>query len=88
MTSKNINEFNIDQIGEFKDGTTIQLFENGTYILIHPKNSKKWWMAIFVFLSPPKFTLENYKEVLHLMKDWVKSFINTLDLLSRPQLYL
>ena len=41
VTSKNINEFNIDQIGEFKDGTTIQLFENGTYILTSSKEFKK-----------------------------------------------
>ena len=41
VTSKNINEFNIDQIGEFKDGTTIQLFENGNYILTSSKEFKK-----------------------------------------------
>ena len=74
VTSKNINEFNIDQIGEFKDGTTIQLFENGNYILTSSKEFKKKGKRIFVTaLSPPKFTFENYKEVL-LMKDWVKCF--------------
>ena len=33
VTSKKIDEFKIDQTGKFKDGATIQLFENGEYIL-------------------------------------------------------
>ena len=41
LTSKNINEFNIDQIGEFKDETAIQLFKNGNYILASSKEFKK-----------------------------------------------
>ena len=41
VNSKNINEFDIEQIGVFKDGTKIQLFENGNYILTSSNEFKK-----------------------------------------------
>ena len=41
VTSKNINEFDIEQVGVFKDGTKIQLFENGNYILTSSNEFKK-----------------------------------------------
>ena len=41
VTSKNINEFDIEQIGVFKDGTKIQLFENGNYTLTSLNKFKK-----------------------------------------------
>ena len=78
VNSKNINEFDIEQIGVFKDGTKIQLFENGNYILTSSNEFKKKGKRIFVTaLSPPKFTLDNYKEVL--FKEGVgQAFLNTL----------
>ena len=46
--------------------------------LHHPQNSKKKGKRIFVTaLSPPKFTLENYKEVLF-NEGLGQAFINTL----------
>ena len=78
VTSKNINEFDIEQVGEFKDGTKIQLFENGNYILTSSKEFKKKGKRIFVTsLSPPKFTLDNYREVLF-NEGLGQAFINTL----------
>ena len=78
VTSKNINEFDIEQIGVFKDGTKIQLFENGNYTLTSSNEFKKKGKRIFVTtLSPPKFTLENYKEVLF-NEGLGQAFINTL----------
>ena len=78
VTSKNINEFDIEQVGVFKDGTKIQLFENGNYILTSSKEFKKKGKRIFVTsLSPPKFTLDNYKEVLF-NEGLGQAFINTL----------
>ena len=78
VTSKNINEFDIEQIGVFKDGTKIQLFENGSYTLTSSNKFKKKGKRIFVTaLSPPKFTLENYKEVLF-NEGLGQAFINTL----------
>ena len=78
VTSKNINEFDIEQIGVFKDGTKIQLFENGNYTLTSSNEFKKKGKRIFVTaLSPPKFTLENYKEVLF-NEGLGQAFINTV----------
>ena len=78
VTSKNINEFDIEQVGVFKDGTKIQLLENGNYILTSSKEFKKKGKRIFVTsLSPPKFTLDNYREVLF-NEGLGQAFINTL----------
>ena len=78
VNSKNINEFDIEQIGVFKDGTKIQLFENGNYILTSSNEFKKKGKRIFVTaLSPPKFTLDNYREVLF-NEGLGQAFINTL----------
>ena len=78
VTSKNINKFDIEQIGVFKDGTKIQLFENGNYTLTSSNEFKKKGKRIFVTaLSPPKFTLENYREVLF-NEGLGQAFINTL----------
>ena len=78
VTSKKIDEFKIDQTGKFKDGATIQLFENGEYILTSSKEFKKKGKRIFVtVLSPPKFTFDNYKEVLF-NEGLGQAFINTL----------
>ena len=76
--SKNINDFDIEQIGVFKDGTKIQLFENGNYILTSSNDFKKKGKRILVTaLSPPKFTLDNYREVLF-NEGLGQAFINTL----------
>jgi len=78
VTSKKIDEFKIDQTGKFKDGATIQLFENGEYILTSSKEFKKKGKRIFVtVLNPPKFTFDNYKEVLF-NEGLGQAFINTL----------
>tara|TARA_Y100001970_G_scaffold286188_1_gene407774 strand:+ start:6555 stop:7694 length:1140 start_codon:yes stop_codon:yes gene_type:complete len=79
ITSKNINEFLIDEIAIFKDKSEVSVLENGDYFWKSEKEfEKKKGKRIFTTsLSPPKFTLDNYKEVL--FKEGVgQAFINTL----------
>jgi len=79
ITSKNINEFSINEIATYKDGSKIKVFENGDYIWTsqNPFKNKKGKRIFITASSPPAFTLENYKEVL--MKEGVgQAFLNTL----------
>ena len=79
ITSKNINEFLIEEKAILKDGSEFTLIENGDYILKSqdPFENKKGKRIFITSLSPPKFTLENYKEVL--FKEGVgQAFLNTL----------
>ena len=79
ITSRNINEYLIDEIAILKDGSKISVSENGDYLWISEKSFKnKKGKRIFITASsPPKFTLENYKEVL--LKEGVgQAFLNTL----------
>ena len=63
ITSKNINEFLIEEKAILKDGSEFTLIENGDYILKSqdPFENKKGKRIFITSLSPPKFTLENYK---------------------------
>ena len=79
ITSKNINEFLINQEATFKDGTKIRVSEIGDYIWKSqiPFENKKGKRVFITASSPPKFTLNNYKEVL-LNEGVGQAFINTL----------
>ena len=79
ITSKNINEFLINQEATFKDGTKIRVSETGDYIWKSqiPFENKKGKRVFITASSPPKFTLNNYKEVL-LNEGVGQAFINTL----------
>ena len=79
ITSKNINEFLINQEATFKDGTKIRVGETGDYIWKSqiPFENKKGKRVFITSSSPPKFTLNNYKEVL-LNEGVGQAFINTL----------
>ncbi len=79
ITSKNINEFIINDIATLKDGSKITVYENGDYIWTSEKpfENKKGKRIFITASSPPSFTIENYKEVL--FKEGVgQAFINTL----------
>jgi len=79
ITSKNINEFLVEEKATLKDGSQISVFENGTYIWEsqNPFKNKKGKRIFVSASSPPKFTIENYKEVL--FKEGVgQAFLNTL----------
>ena len=79
ITSKNINEFLIEEKAILNDGSELTLIENGNYIWKSqsPFENKKGKRIFITSLSPPKFTLENYKEVL--FKEGVgQAFLNTL----------
>ena len=79
ITSKNINEFLINDIATLKDGSKISVYENGDYIWTSEKpfENKKGIRIFITASSPPTFTIENYKEVL--FKEGVgQAFINTL----------
>ncbi len=79
ITSKNINEYLVEQKAVLKDGSEIIVFENGNYIWKSKKpfKNKKGRRIFITATSPPSFTLENYKEVL--FKEGVgQAFLNTL----------
>ena len=79
ITSKNINEFLINQEATFKDGSKIRVSETGDYIWKSqiPFENKKGKRVFITASSPPKFTLNNYKEVL-LNEGVGQAFVNTL----------
>ena len=79
ITSKNINEFLIEETATLKDGSKITVFENGDYRWesLSPFENKKGKRIFITATSPPKFTFDNYKEVL--FKEGVgQAFLNTL----------
>tara|TARA_Y100000590_G_scaffold336280_1_gene382950 strand:- start:2756 stop:3895 length:1140 start_codon:yes stop_codon:yes gene_type:complete len=79
ITSKNINQFLVREIAILKDKSSLTVFENGDYIWKsqRPFENKKGRRIFITALSPPKFTFENYKEVL--FKEGVgQAFLNTL----------
>ena len=79
ITSKNINEFLIEETATLKDGSKITVFENGDYRWesVSPFENKKGKRIFITATSPPKFTFDNYKEVL--FKEGVgQAFLNTL----------
>tara|TARA_Y100000590_G_scaffold409756_1_gene502205 strand:+ start:1260 stop:2399 length:1140 start_codon:yes stop_codon:yes gene_type:complete len=79
ITSKKINEFLIKEKATLKDGSELNVFENGDYIWVstNPFEHKKGKRIFITALSPPKFTFDNYKEVL--FKEGVgQAFLNTL----------
>ena len=79
ITSKNINQFDLQDTAVFKDNSEVTVKENGDYIWKSDTEfTKKKGKRIFITaLSPPKFTLDNYKEVL--FKEGIgQAFINTL----------
>ncbi len=79
ITSRNINEYLVEQKAVLKDGSEIIVFENGNYIWKSKKpfKNKKGERIFITATSPPSFTLENYKEVL--FKEGVgQAFLNTL----------
>ncbi len=79
ITSKEMNKFKVNEIAILKDQSKIEIKENGEYLWKSEKSFEhKRGKRIFITaLSPPKFTLDNYKEVL--FKEGVgQAFLNTL----------
>mgnify|MGYP001169563573 FL=1 len=79
VTSKNINEFIVGDKAKLKDKSQITVYENGNYEWKSEKEfKKKKGRRIFITaLSPPNFTLNNYKEVL--FKEGLgQAFLNTI----------
>ena len=78
ITSKNINEFAVNEIAVFKDNSQVTVNEDGVYIWKSQQEfSKKKGKRLFITaLSPPSFTFDNYKEVL--FKEGIgQAFLNT-----------
>ena len=79
VTSKNINEFIVGDKAKLKDKSQITVYENGNYEWKSEKEfKKKKGRRIFITaLSPPNFSLNNYKEVL--FKEGLgQAFLNTI----------
>ena len=66
ITSKDIKKYKVGEIAKLNNGTEIEVKENGEYIWksSKPFNNKRGKRIFVTALSPPKFTLSNYKEVL------------------------
>ena len=78
ITSKKINEFTVGEIATFKDDTQVTVNESGEYAWKSKKEfmKKKGKRLFITALSPPSFTLDNYKEVL--FKEGIgQAFLNT-----------
>ena len=79
ITSKNINQFLVEEKAILKDGSELTVLENGDYKWKsqNPFNNKNGKRIFITASSPPNFTFENYKEVL--FKEGVgQAFLNTL----------
>jgi len=72
------DEFNAGVIAKIKDNKTLQVMPNGDYIFSSPEQWEGRGKRIFFTANiPPRFTLDNYKEVLS-SEGLAKSFINSL----------
>ena len=79
ITSKKINEFNVSEVAVFKDESEVTVDEDGNYEWLSKEafKKKKGKRLFTTSLSPPSFTLENYREVL--FKEGIgRAFINTM----------
>ena len=79
ITSKKINEFNVSEVAVFKDESAVTIDEDGNYEWRSKEvfKKKKGKRLFTTSLSPPSFTLENYREVL--FKEGIgRAFINTI----------
>ena len=79
ITSKKINEFKIGETAILKDNSEVTIDENGNYLWksLTEFTKKKGKRVFTTSLSPPSFTLDNYKEVL--FKEGIgRAFMNTL----------
>ena len=79
ITSKKINEFSIGEVATFKDKTKVVVNEDGFYEWKSKKEfTKKKGKRLFITaLSPPSFTLDNYREVLF-QEGIGRAFLNTV----------
>ena len=82
-SSRAIDDFLPGQVAELKNGATITVQENGDYQMAHPEEfSGSRGQRVFVTaVSPPKFTTENYENVLFNPRNvdgMAKAFISTL----------
>lgn len=73
------DEFVVGTLAELKKGETLQVMENGDYAFSSPVEWKgsRGDRIFYTAEIPPRFTLENYREVLN-AEGLGKSFINSL----------
>ena len=79
ITSRDINRYKVGEIAQLNNDTQIEVKENGDYVWksSEPFKNKRGKRIFITALSPPKFTLDNYKEVL--FKEGLgEAFLNTL----------
>mgnify|MGYP001424998933 FL=1 len=79
LTSKEMNKYSVNETATLKNGTEFNINDNGEYVWKSEKPfiNKRGKRIFISTLSPPKFTLDNYKEVL--FKEGVgQAFLNTL----------
>ncbi|MBD5770488.1 carbohydrate ABC transporter permease [Marinomonas colpomeniae] len=71
--------FNVETLAELKKGKTLQVSENGDYVLSSPDEwrGSRGQRIFYTAEIPPRFTLDNYREVLG-TEGLGQSFLNSL----------
>jgi alpha-glucoside transport system permease protein len=71
--------FAVDTVAELKKGQTLQVLDNGDYVLSSPVEWKgsRGQRIFYTAEIPPRFTLDNYREVLS-TEGLGQSFLNSL----------
>ena len=71
--------FNVETLAELKKCKTLQVFENGDYVLSSPDEwrGSRGQRIFYTAEIPPRFTLDNYREVLG-TEGLGQSFLNSL----------
>ncbi|WP_206355523.1 carbohydrate ABC transporter permease [Vibrio maerlii] len=79
FSSKDPAGFEVDAIAEMRNGGTLTVSADGTYVMTSPKEFKgsRGKRLFYTAIVPPKFSLDNYREVLT-SEGIGQSFINSL----------
>jgi alpha-glucoside transport system permease protein len=78
-TSLAPTEYEAGETAELRDGTRLTVQEDGTYVLASDSalDAPRGQRIFFTAVTPPRFTLDNYREVLN-SEGIGRSFINSL----------
>ncbi len=79
FSSRGPSDFAAGETADMKDGQTLTVAPDGSYRIVSPEemSGKRGSRIFFTAIEPPRFTLENYREVLF-SEGIGRSFINTL----------
>lgn len=77
--SREPEAFNVGETAEMRDGQTLTVAEDGSYVMASPVawEGKRGKRIFYTAASPPRFTFDNYREVMS-SQGIGRSFINSL----------